>query len=169
MAPRAARFEWEYVMTKANGTQIPIAPVPVTTGTAEISVPERYSLIALNRLEKVLGPLSRAIADVSHPVDEYATESVLQGGVTTVTVYPEYDKMAARIECVIVTGPPSTAFTLQLGDRAWNVLTDISGKFQVFGSGMLLGRNDTRVLTSTTPGNWTLELTGFADERYYAP
>jgi hypothetical protein len=156
-------------MTKANGTQIPIAPVPAQTGTADIPVGEKYALIAIDRLEKSLGPVSRMIADVSHPVDEYATESVLDGGVTTVTVYPEYDKMAARIECVIVTGPPSTAFSLQLGDRAWTVLTDASGKFQVFGSGMLLGRNDQRILTSTTPGNWTLELTGFADERYYAP
>jgi hypothetical protein len=155
-------------MAGRNGETIPIAPVAAKVRLQDLPPSDRYLLIALNRLEKQFGPVVRKIRDVSKPVDEYSTESVVIDNVTTVTVFPEYTHMAERIESVIVTGPASTAFTLTLGDRSWDVLTNVSGLFQILGAGLLMSFNDTRSLVSATAGNWTLELTGFADERYFA-
>ena len=148
---------------------IPIAPVPAKVPGPDIPAPFKLILVALNRLEKGISQLSRTAQNVSHVVDEYSTESVTVDNILTITVFPEYDKMAERINSVIVTGPPSTAFTLNLGDRSWDVLTGPTGLFQIMGAGLLLARNDNRSLISAVAGNWTLELTGYADERYYAP
>jgi len=148
---------------------IPIAPVDAKVTAGESPTPRTVIKTAFERLEKAINGLSRTVRDTSNTVDEYSTESVTADGILTLTVYPEYDKMAERIESVIVTGPPSSAFTLNLGDRSWDVLTNVNGLFHIPYAGILLARNDTRVLTSAVAGNWTLELTGFADERYYAP
>jgi len=157
-------------MPGKTGNIIPIAPVADKVTGPDLPAPVKMILVAINRLEKGINALARTVQDTSHSVDEYSTESVIVDDILTVTVYPEYDKMAERITSVLVTGPPSTAFSLFLGDRAWiGILTDASGKFQVYGTGLLLGRNDVRQLTSAVAGNWTLELTGFADDRYYAP
>ena len=236
-------------MAQKNGEIIPIAPVPAKVPGPDLPPAGKMILIAVNRLEKGIAALSRTVQDTSHSVDEYSTESVIADNITSLTVFPEYDKMAERINSVIVTGPPNTAFTLNLGDRSWDVLTNTQGLFQVMGAGILLARNDTRTLSvSANPvpsqpavpattvatqnangypvsvainangatisavtvngvvvgasagtyvvpaygsisisytvavptwvwsnanppaaGNWTLELTGFADERYYAP
>lgn len=149
--------------------QVPIAPVPAKVAGPDLPVAARMVLVAINRLEKGIAALARTAQDISHVVDEYGTESVTADNITTLTVFPEYDKMAERIESVIVTGPPSTAFTLTLGDRTWFVLTNTTGLFHVPYAGILLARNDVRQLASAVPGNWSLELTGYADERYYAP
>jgi hypothetical protein len=148
---------------------IPVAPVAAKVPGPDLPPASKMTLVALNRLEKGIAALARTAQDVSHVVDEYSTEPVIADNLLTVTVQPEYDKMAERIESVIVTGPPSTAFTLLLGDRSWFVLTDARGLFHVPYAGLLLGRNDQRQLSSAVAGNWTLELTGYADERYYAP
>lgn len=228
---------------------VPIAPVPAKVPGPDLPPAAKMILVAVNRLEKGINELARTVQDASHSVDEYSTESVTIDNVLALSVFPEYDKMAERVNSVIVTGPPSTAFTLNLGDRSWDVTTSAQGLFQVMGAGLLLGRNDVRALTVppnpvpaqpavpattaaaqnansypvsvavnangatitavtvngivvgaaagtyvvpaygaiaitytvATPtwtwananpaaaGNWTLELTGFADERYYAP
>jgi hypothetical protein len=57
-------------------------------------------------------------------------------------------------------------FNLQLGDRVWSLTLPASGILVMSDVNILLGRNDRRVLTSSLPGEWTLELTGFADNRY---
>jgi hypothetical protein len=131
---------------------VPIAPVPAKVPDVDIPTPTKYLLVALTRLERILGPLSRRIADVTKPVDEYSTESVTTDNLTTVTVYPEYDKAAERIEAIIVTGPPSAPFSLQLGDRNWDALTDVTGLFHASGLGILLSRGDDRILTATGTG-----------------
>jgi hypothetical protein len=148
---------------------IPIAPVLAKVSGPDLPPASKMTLVALNRLEKGIAALARTAQDVSHVVDEYSTESVTVDNILTINVFPEYDKMAERIESVIVTGPPSTAFTLTLGDRTWYVLTNTTGLFHIPYAGLLLARNDVRQLVSATAGNWTLELTGYADERYYAP
>lgn len=140
-------------MAERNGEIIPIAPVAAKVSLKDLPAAERYILIALNRLEKQLGPVVRKIRDVSRPVDEYSTESVLIDNITTVSVFPEYTHMAERIESVIVTGPPSTAFTLTLGDRVWDVLTNTSGLFEIHGAGLLMSFNDARLLTATVTAN----------------
>jgi hypothetical protein len=136
----------------AQKYQVPIAPVPARVPNVDIPVPTKYVLVALNRLEKILGPLGRKVEDITKPVDECSTQPVFADNLTTVTVFPEYDKVAARVETVIVTGPPSSPFTLQLGDRNWDVATDVKGLFLVTGAGILLSRGDIRKLTATGNG-----------------
>jgi hypothetical protein len=150
---------------------IPVDKQPSATTDNEIPVSPKHVLIALERVKKEANGIARKIADVTKPVDEYSTgqEWNETQSVTSVIVNPQFDKSSERIECVIVTGPASTAFTLSLGDRTWNVLTDARGLFSINGCGILLDKNDNRKLTATTAGNWTLELTGYADERYFTP
>lgn len=67
-------------------------------------------------------------------------------------------------------GPQSTAtftssFTLQLGDRTWPLVMPTSGFLTITPTGLILGRNDVRQLTSTIAGQWTLELMGHCDDR----
>lgn len=231
--------------TELDGPVVPIIPQVPHTGLADLPASAKMLLVALSRIEKAVSPLARGLIDLSHTVDEYSTEASTVDNLVSFQVFPEYDKFAERIDGVIVTGPPNAPFTLALGDRTWNVLTDSKGLFQVVHAGILLARNDLRVLTATGPatpnfpatgvdvfnpysypvefflnangatittvtvngvaitsptnfyvippygtvavaytggtpswqwtliagltGNWTLELTGFADERYYAP
>lgn len=130
--------------------------------------PERFVVIALSRIHKNLGKLARGMDDKSRPVDEYQVNAVysVSEQISTVEVLPQFDMIAERITSVLVTGPPATAFTLQLGDRSFSLLTDTSGRLILSRTGFMLSRNDRRILTSSTAGNWTLELFGFADERY---
>jgi hypothetical protein len=55
-------------------------------------------------------------------------------------------------------------FTLQLGDRYWNLALTNTGILE-FSTKLLLSRTDKRLLTSIFPGAWTLELMGYADVR----
>jgi hypothetical protein len=114
-----------------------------------------------------MGAISRAIDDRTKPVDEYQTTSDYMGvGVTQIEVLRQFDRIAERITSIVVTGPPTTAFTLTLGDRFLNLTTDASGKIVLAPISMLLNDSDRRLLNSTTNGNWSLELMGWADERY---
>lgn len=56
-------------------------------------------------------------------------------------------------------------FQLQLGDRTWNLELNNSGLLVIAPIKLWLGRDDPRILTSNTPGEWTLELMGHADTR----
>lgn len=119
---------------------------------------------AINKLLSALGDLSDMIIDQNHSFDEYQPNGVLDpdSGITVLTVQPEYE-YGALCTSVLVTGPPSTAFTLQIGKRAFTtLLTDATGKFELGPVLFSLTRNDIRQLTSATPGAWTLELMGYA-------
>lgn len=134
----------------------------------ETMPPEKFVMVAIARIHKNLSKIARMLDDTSRPVDEYqvnATYSAVEN-ITTVEVLPQFDIYNESIRSVFVTGPPSTAFTLQLGDRFFTVLTDASGRFLISNVSIMLSRNDRRILTSSTGGNWTLELMGFADERF---
>jgi hypothetical protein len=143
-----------------------IAPTVKVADTEE-PTPARFMQIALARIDRMLGAISRQIDDRTKPVDEYQVTSEYSGvSILTVEVLRQFDRISERITSVLVTGPPTTAFTLQLGDRFLNLTTDASGKVTIAPVSMLLGDNDRRILTSATAGNWTLELMGWADVRY---
>jgi hypothetical protein len=150
---------------------VPLDTRPEKVHDVDIPTAQKYMLVALNRLEKILGPLSRKVADITKPVDEYSITGIYNQvtSLNEITVFPQFDKSAERISYVLVTGPPTTAFTLTLGNRTWNVLTDATGTWQVHGAGIMLDKNDSRILQSATAGDWSLELCGFADERFYTP
>lgn len=85
---------------------------------------------------------------------------------TSLEVLPQYDTISERITSILVTGPPNSPVTLTIGNRALDVMTDGQGKFALPFISMLLTRNDRRLLNSPVPGNWTLELMGYADARF---
>lgn len=114
--------------------------------------PPFYVEYALSKILRHANGLARQIDNRAHPVDEYANESTTSPeGLTTVTVQPTYDTMAERIESVLITGVPNTAFNLQLGDRYIQGITDTKGLYLLSPVSMLLGRNDPRVLTAALP------------------
>jgi hypothetical protein len=152
-----------------------VGTIPVRIADNETSLPdtesippEKFVMIALARIHKNLSKMARQQDDSSRPVDEYQGNATYNAAQleTSLEVQPQFDVWAEMIHSVLVTGPASTAFQLQLGDRYFNVLTDVSGRFLLSNIAMMLSRNDRRLLTSSTAGSWTLELMGFADERY---
>lgn len=54
-------------------------------------------------------------------------------------------------------------FTLKLGKRVWNLLLPPTGILVIAPVQFSLGRNDDRILTSPVPGDWALELCGYAN------
>jgi hypothetical protein len=66
---------------------------------------------------------------------------------------------------VLITGPTG-GISVQLGDRVWNLTIPATGVIVIAPVAILLGRSDVRQLTATTPGEYTLELMGHADDRY---
>lgn len=140
---------------------------PVSVPDIEMEPGQKSQLVALARIERALQIIARKLVSQSKYVDEYQ----IVGGYSAIStaiveVQPQYDTLNELITSILVTGPASTAFTLQVGDRNWGLTTDTRGLAVIAPVAMMLGRNDRRLLTSLTPGNWTLELMGNADERY---
>ena len=127
--------------------------------------PNQYIVKGLLKLHEQANNLARMADDRSRPVDEYRVQTLVPDSELTITVQPQYDYMPERIESVIVTGPAG-AVTLQLGDRTWALTIPASGILVIAPVSFLLSRNDYRQLTSATPGDYSLELMGWADERY---
>ncbi len=152
----------------APGGVIPVRNAPTTQVTdQEMSPIENYMIVAVSRIQKQLAGLARQLQDLTKPVDEYSiVSSYSPAGEVAVEVLPTYDTINEKIESIIVTGPVTTAFTLQLGDRFWNLSTDATGKVILAPVAVMLSRNDRRLLTSVTNGNWNLELMGHGDERF---
>jgi hypothetical protein len=152
----------------APGGVIPVRNAPTTQVIDQEMRPvENYMIVAVSRIQKQLAGLARQLQDLTKPVDEYSiVSSYTPAGEAAVEVLPTFDTINEKIESIIVTGPVTTAFTLQLGDRTWNLSTDATGKVILAPVAVMLSRNDRRLLTSVTNGNWNLELMGHADERF---
>jgi hypothetical protein len=103
------------------------------------------------------------IENRGYPVDEYLTGS---GTGTVISLMATYDFMPERIEAVIVTGPPASVITLQLGDRTWNLVIPAAGVLPIAPLGIILGRSDVRQLTAAVSGQYTLELMGYGQRRF---
>lgn len=74
---------------------------------------------------------------------------------------------AGYLNAYYSSGENGTPFTLQLGGRAWNLLLPSTGILvipQV--TGFELSQSDTRQLTTTVPGDWSVELMGHAHTQY---
>lgn len=152
----------------APGGVIPVRNAPtVQVLDSEMRPIENYMVVAVSRIQKLLAGLARQLQDFTKPVDEYSiVSSYTPAGESVIEVLPTYDTLNEKIESIIVTGPVTTAFTLQIGDRTWTMSTDATGKVIIAPVALLLSRNDRRILTSVTSGNWNLELMGHADERF---
>lgn len=151
-----------------QGGAVPVRNMPSVSVTDSENTPaENFVILAMARIQKSLAAVERHVRNYTRLVDEYAVvSSYTAAGESVVEVQPVFDVPSERIESIIVIGPPATAFTLQLGDRFWNLTTDATGRVVMASISMLLSRNDRRILTSVTAGNWNLELMGYADERF---
>lgn len=152
----------------AQGGVIPVRNMPtVRVEDSQNSPAENYVIVAMARIQRIMAGLARQLEDRTKLVDEYSVvQEYVTNNILVVEVLPTFDTIGEKIESVIITGPVTTAFTLQLGDRYWSMSTDATGKCLLAPVAILLGRNDRRILTGVSAGNWNLELMGIADERY---
>lgn len=152
----------------APGGVIPVRNMPtVRVEDSQNSPAENYVIVAMARIQRIMQGLARQLEDRTKLVDEYSVvQEYITNNILVVEVLPTFDTINEKIESVIITGPVTTAFTLQLGDRYWSMSTDATGKCLLAPVAILLGRNDRRILTGASAGNWNLELMGIADERY---
>jgi hypothetical protein len=141
----------------------PPADKPIRAEDTEQELSPGYVLNSLMALRNSLGTLARLIENRGYPVDEYNTGT---GTGTVLTLTPTYEYMPERIESVIVTGPPASVITVQLGDRTWNLVIPPAGVLSIAPLGVILGRSDIRSLTAAVSGQYTLELMGYGQRRF---
>lgn len=125
--------------------------------------PMKYIALALVHLRNAFTKVPKMLEDASRPVDEYRNQTLLADSETNIRVLPQYE-CAELIRSVLITGPTG-AVTLQLGTRIWNLTIPASGFILISPLWLQLGRDEDRILTAQTPGQFTLELMGHADER----
>lgn len=118
-------------------------------------------------MREALREVARQTENRGNPVDEYNTCPISgAASESTLVLQPTYEYMNEKIISVLVVGPPSAAVTITLGDRVWPVVIPVTGILPIGPVAVILGRSDTRSLTSATPGNYFLELMGWADRRF---
>jgi hypothetical protein len=126
--------------------------------------PLKYIALALVHLKNVIARLPVMIEDNSRPVDEYQPQTLSAESEVTITVQPQWEDPEI-IRSVLVTGPAASVINIQLGDRNWALTIPATGFIVISPLWLLLSRNDVRILTSVTPGQYTFELMGHADTR----
>jgi hypothetical protein len=141
---------------------------PIRTEDEEIMSPE-YIAKGLLDLRESLRDLARQTENHAHPVDEYQTCAI--GGTSSIsllTLQPTYEYWPEKIISVLVAGPPAGAITVTLGDRIWPLVIPAAGILPIGPVALMLGRSDARTLSAATPGQYFMELMGFADQRFNA-
>lgn len=129
------------------------------------TVPAKYIALALVHLRNQIANLAKMAEDHSRPFDEYTPQVLTPESMTNVTVQPGWE-VPEIVQSIVVTGPTGTpAFTLQLGDRFWNLTLPAEGILVISPVSIMLSRSDNRVLTPSAPGEWSLELMGYCDDR----
>ena len=132
------------------------------------TAPMKYVALALVQLREELKRIPVMLADRSRRVDEYNVQSMTAESLTQVIVQPQFES-GEIIESILVTGPTGGTASLQLGDRFWNLAltSGIAGAgFMIISPiAIMLSRNDNRILTPASAGEWSLELMGYADTR----
>lgn len=118
---------------------------------------------------KLIGPGGFSLASVNAgAVGVYPQETVEMVGDGASSIQVRTISAASGVSAVygaqITATPLLATFTLQLGDRFWNLALPATGILE-FSAGIMLSRVDQRILTSSVAGPWSLELTGRADVR----
>lgn len=138
-------------------------PGPIVTQDAEVEVSQRYLAMHLEQANRYLATLYAAEINKASRVEEYAGESIEGAtGETILNVTPDFAPATELITEVLVTGPVTTAFVLQLGNRYMTLSTDATGKCLLSPVQFAIGPNAQRQLTSATNGSWFLHLAGYA-------
>lgn len=144
-------------------------PLRETTGISAKDIehePMKYTALALIHLRDQIGRIAQMAVDHSQPVDEYQVQELQSQTINEniLEVMPQYETPEI-IEGIIFTGPGASPFNVQLGDRYWTLVMP-NNQFLYMGPLVLcLSRNDRRVLTGGSAGQWSMELMGHADKR----
>jgi len=158
-----------------GGTYVPRAvrpgepirqPLPITAKDIE-EKPLKFISLALTQLQRQFKRVATSIEDRSMGVDEYQTQTATGPVTNTINVSPQYETNE-RITSILVIGPAGTC-TVTLGDRVFPLTIPASGFLLISPVSMYLGRDDTRQLVTSTPGQINLILGGYADTRGVGP
>lgn len=138
---------------------------PITVETPDIDKQSgKYIALGIVAMHRELQKLAVMAEDNSRPVDEYNNQTLAPEAETSLILQPQWE-VTEKIESILITGPTG-AITLQLGDRTWTLTIPAAGYLFIGAPlGVYLGRDDPRVLTATTAGEYTLELMGHCDTR----
>jgi hypothetical protein len=141
--------------------------VRVPERAAELNGVSETALVnALAAIERNLGAVARRLASRDRLFDEYQPQAFYANDVDSVSTLPVNPEFHYEVvQCIIVTGPVTgnVPFTLTLGARVWNLQLPATGILVMAPVLFRLKESDTRTLTSATPGDWSLELSGYAD------
>lgn len=127
--------------------------------------PNKYIALALVHLRNAVARLPVMLEDNSRPVDSYRPQTIQGESFATGISVPAQWETNEVIRAILVTGPASTAFTLQLGDRVWTLQTNAQNFMLMSPMWLILDRSDPRNLIPSAAGDWALELMGHADAR----
>lgn len=152
----------QYVPRRAKPPTVIRQPEPIGVTDIE-SQPQKYIALALVHLRNEMAKLAVQIEDRSRIVDEYQPQEITGEAFTTISIQPQWET-EERITSIIITGPPGNV-TVQLGDRIWPLTIPATGILVIAPIIVLLGRNDIRQITASTPGQYGLELSGYCDTR----
>lgn len=138
-------------------------PSPVIRQDTEIPVPEGYLEYITTQVHRRLASIENLLISQAKLVQETQGASY-EGteGLTTLNVIAEMNPASEVITEILVTGPPTTAFTLQLGTALLTLTTDVSGKLLLAPIQWILKAGDLRVLNSATAGQWYIHMAGYA-------
>jgi hypothetical protein len=155
-------YGWQYV-PRAIRPDTPIRQKPAIQVADIEAQPMKYIALALVHLRNQIAALANMAEDRGRPIDEYQPQEILGELESTITVQPQWET-SERITSVLITGPPGNV-TVQLGDRIWPLTIPASGFLLIAPISIFLGRSDSRILTAATPGQYSLELSGYCDTR----
>lgn len=137
---------------------------PSKVGVPDIEQePIKYIALALVHLRNTFSKVPKMLEDMSRPVDEYRVQTLAPDSESSITLAPQFET-PELIRSILITGPTGTV-TVQLGERVWNLTIPASQFILISPLWLQISRNEPRILTAQTPGEYTLELMGHADER----
>ena len=137
---------------------------PSKVGVPDIEQePLKYIALALVHLRNAFTKVPKMLDDMSRPVDEYRVQTLAPDSESNIILHPQFET-TELIRAILITGPTG-AITVQLGNRVWNLTIPASQFILISPLWLQIGRDEPRVLTAQTPGDYTLELMGHADER----
>jgi hypothetical protein len=149
-----------------HGASLPVRNLPspvIHTADEELPVPERYLEWIVTKVHRHLEQIANEAIAKARIVEEYTNGSFQSATQETIlTLVPDYSPASERITGILVTGPTTTAFTLQLGDRYLVLNTGVGGYVTINHLCITLKPTSQRILTSATPGDWFFQLTGYA-------
>ena len=138
---------------------------PIPLNAPGEKTPAEYMAEALVELRDNLKAILKMAGDSTKVFDQYQPQTLIAESETNILLQASWE-YTERVETVLITGPVAASVTVQLGDRVWPLVIGVSGFISLTRLGVLLGRSDTRQLTATTPGNYSFELMGHADNRW---